>query len=182
MNMISVQKTLKATKLPIIELAQEFGCQANEIERIVIHQHTDWENKCSTVEFWLEVHKYKDSADNNPFSELASLAISILSLPHSNAEIERVFSQMNIVKTKLRNRMSLHTLNSILHIRNGLKRPGKCWHSYNAPEHVLKQIRGIKESLVMPMTIAFEDGPSTSQAQVHDEADIDDLQILFDLS
>ncbi|CAG5019380.1 unnamed protein product [Parnassius apollo] len=102
MNMISVQETLKATKPPIIELAQEFGCQANEIECIVIQwrniQHTDWENKCLTIEFWSEVHEYKDSADNNPFSELASLAISILSLPHSNAEIERVFSQMNIVK------------------------------------------------------------------------------------
>ncbi|CAG4997779.1 unnamed protein product [Parnassius apollo] len=166
MNMISVRETVKATKPPIIELAQEFGCQANEIERIVIQwrniQHTDWENKCSTVEFWSEVHEYKDSADNNPFSELASLTISILSLPHSNAEIERVFSQMNIVKTKLRNRMSLHTLNSILHIRYGLKRSGKCCHSYNVPEHALKQIRGIKESLVMPMTIAFEDGPSTT--------------------
>ncbi|CAK1597250.1 unnamed protein product [Parnassius mnemosyne] len=185
MSMLSVQETLKAIKPPIIKLAQEFGCQANEIERIVVQwrniRHTDWENKCSTVEFWSEVYGYKDSADNNPFSELASLAISILSLPHSNAEIERVFSQMNIVKTKLRNRMSLHTLNSILHIRYGLKRSGKCCHSYNVPENVLKQIRGIKESLVMPMTIAIEDGPSTSQAQAHDEADIDDLQILFDL-
>lgn len=140
--MISVQETLQTTKAPIVELAQAFGCQGNEIERIVVQWrnigYTNWKNKtCSTVEFWSEVNEYKDSADNNPFSELASLAISILSLPHSNAEIERVFSQMNVVKTKLRNRMSLHTLNSILYIRYGLKRSGKCCHSYNVPDDVL---------------------------------------------
>lgn len=39
----------------------------------------------------------------NQFIELAEFAISLLSLPHSNADIERVFSQMNLVKTKLRN-------------------------------------------------------------------------------
>lgn len=123
-NMFSVREALKTTKPSIIELAQNFGCQDDDIERIVVQWrnivHIDWKNKSSTVEFWTEVNDYKDSADNNPFSELANLVMSILSLPHSNAEIERVFSQMNVVKTKLRNRMALRTLNSILHIRYGL--------------------------------------------------------------
>ncbi|KAI4797407.1 hypothetical protein KUCAC02_025136 [Chaenocephalus aceratus] len=47
-----------------------------------------------------------------------------LSLSHSNAEVERLFRQMSVVKSKLRNRMSLQTLNSILYVRYGLKLAG----------------------------------------------------------
>ncbi|CAB1415722.1 unnamed protein product, partial [Pleuronectes platessa] len=41
--------------------------------------------------------------------------------PHSNAGVERLFSQMSVVKSKLRNRMSLQTLKSILCVGYGLK-------------------------------------------------------------
>ena len=79
----------------------------------------------NTVKFWNEVTKYRDSSGLNPFKELARFAISVLVLPHSNAEVERIFSQMNIVKNKLRNRMGTKMVNSILGIRAGLKRSGK---------------------------------------------------------
>ena len=41
---------------------------------------------------------------------VSHLVVSLLLLPHFNAEIECVFSQINIVKTKLRNRLSVKTL------------------------------------------------------------------------
>jgi len=41
--------------------------------------------------------------------------------PFSNAAVERVFSQMNIVKTNLRNKMGLKSLNAILSIRLDFK-------------------------------------------------------------
>lgn len=44
---------------------------------------------------------------NLVFGELVDLAISALTLPRSNAGIERIFSVMNIVKNKLRNRMEI---------------------------------------------------------------------------
>ncbi|KAF0498865.1 zinc finger protein [Gigaspora margarita] len=42
------------------------------------------------------------------------LASLLLTLPLSNAYVERVFSYQNNIKTKLRNRMSLKTLNDLL--------------------------------------------------------------------
>jgi len=42
-------------------------------------------------------------------------------LPFSNAAVERVFSQMNIVKTNLRNQMGLNSLIAILSIRLDFK-------------------------------------------------------------
>ena len=56
---------------------------------------------------------YRDSAGKNPFEELSKFALKLLSLPHSNGDIERVFSQMNLIKNKTRNRMELPTLNAM---------------------------------------------------------------------
>lgn len=99
MNLFSVRETLKAIKPEIVDITQKFGCNAVDIERIVVQwrniSHIDWKNKNSTIEFWSDVCEFKDCAVINPFHELASLVMSILCLPHSNAEVERVFSQIN---------------------------------------------------------------------------------------
>ena len=65
----------------------------------------DWINKTNTEKFWSEVDDYKDASGSNPFLELYQCAISVLILPHSNAEIESEFS-CNCVKSKLRHSMS----------------------------------------------------------------------------
>lgn len=70
-----------------------------------------------TIAFWAKVASYKNAAGINTFQDLCDFAIAVLSLPNSNAEVERVFSAMNIVKNKLRNKLSEITLNSLL-IRN----------------------------------------------------------------
>lgn len=99
-----------------------------------------WVEKSNTVNFWGEVSNYTDASGLNPFGELSSLARRLLVLPWSNAEVERLFSQMNIVKTKLRNRMGPKLLDSILTVRAGLKRSEVCCSEYQLPSEVLKQI------------------------------------------
>ena len=37
---------------------------------------------------------FRDACGDHPFKELTKLAISFLTLPWSNAEVERLFSQM----------------------------------------------------------------------------------------
>lgn len=76
-----------------------------------------WINVSNTGLFWAEVHAYRDASGNNAFEELAKFALQLLSLPWSNADVERTFSQLNLVKSKIRNRMQLTTVNAILHIR-----------------------------------------------------------------
>lgn len=119
MEIFSVDKILRAKKESVVEILEHF--KIRNIEEI--KQQYDninfvkWENVEDTVHFWSEVLKYEDSGGNNPFMSLAKFAIMMLSLPWSNAEVERVFSQVNIVKSKLRNRMNTDTLNAILYIR-----------------------------------------------------------------
>lgn len=42
-------------------------------------------------------------------------------LPHANADCERVFSSVNCLKTKLRQRLNTETINGILHAKQNIK-------------------------------------------------------------
>lgn len=131
-------------KLPITDLVKEFSDNPQKITQIENQwdnlTNIKWMNVTSSEDFWNEVSKYCDCCNENPFRELSEFALNLLSLLYSNADVERVFSQMNLVKNKLRNRMSADTVNAILDIRYGLKRSEQCCHVYNFPEEVISQI------------------------------------------
>lgn len=61
-----------------------------------------------------ELNMYKDAAANNLFKELVEFNFRLLVLPLSNAEVKRLFSQMNLIKTKSRNRTRSDMLNAII--------------------------------------------------------------------
>ena len=71
------------------------------------------------IEFW---SKILSLADEHIFWKPTTLIIEIcLCAPFSNASLERLFSQMNLIKTALRKRLTNDSLNSILRINiNGL--------------------------------------------------------------
>ena len=58
----------------------------------------------------------RNSAGDSNYEELANFTLRALSLPISNFFVERVFSIMATVKTKLRNRMSFSMLVAIMRI------------------------------------------------------------------
>lgn len=117
-----------------------------------------WLNKNNTTSFWSEVYNYRDAGGNNKFKEISEFVLKLLCLPWSNADVERVFSQMNLVKSNIRNRLNLITVNSVLSIRQyeflrnhsainvfflnryGLKRIDKCCFQYEVPKNYLKLI------------------------------------------
>jgi len=55
-----------------------------------------------------------------------------------SADVERVFSQVNIIKSKTRNRMISSTLSGILHVRYGMKRQGICCTQFTPTSDMLK--------------------------------------------
>lgn len=116
-----VQKVLHPNKSSVLDILSFFKVPPENVDRILtqystIH-HIKWNNVEDNEKFWAEVRNYTDSGGQRPFNDLASFAIMLLSLPWSNAEVERVFSQVNIIKTKIRNKLEIQTLNSILNIR-----------------------------------------------------------------
>ena len=115
-----------------------FQIDPNDISQIERQWKTitlvQWDNVQDTQKFWAEVSMYVDASGFNPFKEMTFCAREILTIPHSNAEVERVFSTINILKCKQRNKIGYELLNVILRIRAGLNRVGKNCHTYVFPE------------------------------------------------
>lgn len=84
-----------------------------------------------------------------------------MSLPHSNADIERVFSVMNVVKSKLRNALHLKTINAILLIRTRLTAVNSNCYNYQLPADILSKI-GSSEKYNVNTTELNQPGPSNS--------------------
>lgn len=59
---------------------------------------------------WKSVQDAKNSAGSCMFPSLSQLAVSLVTLPLSFVDVERVFNQVELTKTDLWNRMSLETL------------------------------------------------------------------------
>ena len=50
----------------------------------------------------------------------------LLCLPHGNVDVERVFSAVNLIKTKSRNRLHTKTVGALLKVKHGVAAAGGC--------------------------------------------------------
>lgn len=150
-NILAVSECIKKIKPSITELAE--GYYRNDPDCITKIEfqwanlsNINWMNTNNTMDFWSKVFHYSDASRENPFKEMVILSSKLLTLPFSNADVERLFSQMNVVKTKVRNRISLQTLSNILTIKYGLRIEGKCCNSNNyiITKDMLNQIENMK--------------------------------------
>lgn len=67
-----------------------------------------------TEEFWRYVSKIKKGDGNPAYALLVDVIFKILSFPHSSANVERIFSVINLTKTKTRNRLQTDSLIGLL--------------------------------------------------------------------
>lgn len=65
-------------------------------------------------EFWYKVGNLKNNLNEYMYPNLFQFAVYVLTLPHSSACAERVFSKLNLMKNKLTNRLKVQTCHSML--------------------------------------------------------------------
>lgn len=68
-------------------------------------------------DMWKNILEKKESYNKPLFPNLEKLVHIVLSLPHSNAEAERIFSIVTDVKSKKRNRIDVSTLDAVCKVR-----------------------------------------------------------------
>ena len=56
------------------------------------------------IRYWTYLQQYKDAAGEPRFANISRLAVALYSLSYSNAEVERIFSKMNYLKTNCETR------------------------------------------------------------------------------
>lgn len=144
-NFFSVENSLKVTKRDIFAHFEEEKSRYTSSQIALIELQwrklitVQW-TSVSTIEFWAEVREYKNALNETPFLELVEFVFSFLVLPLSNAEVERIFSAMNILKTKLRNRLKTKMLHSLLNIRCSLKRVSKCCDDFEISDDLTSMV------------------------------------------
>lgn len=92
------------------EVDTEWRILSNSLGTLV-----DVDSTMKPEEFWSKV-----------VSHLSKFTKTLLCLPHSSATVERVFSAINRMKTKTRNRLSTETLVGLLQTRQSLKDSSSC--------------------------------------------------------
>lgn len=131
-NCLNQEKSCKFKNLPIVSyiLPGERDTVENQWRKLPLVQ---WKNEFkggnipnNLLKFWPTVFNFKDGAGQQVFKELATVVLHMLSLPTSNAAVERAFSIMNTVKTKIRNQMNLDILQAIMHIKIFYTSRGQC--------------------------------------------------------
>ncbi len=95
----------------------------------------------SPLAFWSYVYEKSCDQNNTVFEEIftSKLVLGILSMVHSTASVERVFSYVNIIHDKVRNSMKLESLQAVLRVRLFLKNRGKCCNDLIVSEKMLSK-------------------------------------------
>ena len=82
--------------------------------------------KVGAVHFYQQLALVKDD-EGYCFKNLATFALELLALPVSNADAERLFSKLNLVKTDVRNKLGIDTLKSLLMLSEEVKDQESCY-------------------------------------------------------
>uniref|UniRef100_A0A1A7ZH35 HAT C-terminal dimerisation domain-containing protein n=1 Tax=Nothobranchius furzeri TaxID=105023 RepID=A0A1A7ZH35_NOTFU len=73
--------------------------------QLVITDLSDSYKSMDVDAFWYNLSTMQDMSGKRLIADLATFALDVLIFPHSNASCERVFSKVNLIKTKPRNRL-----------------------------------------------------------------------------
>ena len=76
--------------------------------------HAGNQHRKDVVTFWGNISRMVDTSQQKRFPVISKLTTSLLALPHSNADVERIFSHVTIIKTKARNSMKTKTLEALI--------------------------------------------------------------------
>ena len=119
----------------------ELGSMENQYSRLLTINWSEFLNEetlTDSYKFWAYVCNFKTAGNKYIFRELALFVLTVLSLPSSNAVVERVFSVMNAIKSKSRNRMLLTLLVALLRIKTHFFSTKTCCRKFDATDKMLK--------------------------------------------
>ena len=104
-----------AQQFPNVIKEEEIEHLKDEVEDFKLQTFEDVFLRQGPYIFWNSVSKLEDPVSGDlRYSVLPRLAKALLILPHGNADTERVFSKMNLIKTKLRNSIGNKSMNALL--------------------------------------------------------------------
>lgn len=132
LNIIHPNLIVNGESNSILDIAKTFPNFLNENDKQIIDsefrelQFLDFKSifegkETNFTEFWKKISEMKRCDSSLAFPILTNFIRNIMILPHSSANVERIFSQVNLNKTKVRNRLENDSLEGILYTKDYLK-------------------------------------------------------------
>ncbi|XP_068207490.1 uncharacterized protein [Palaemon carinicauda] len=124
--------------------------------------------------FWLELKSIKDANNQTKFHHLSTFMCNLMVLPHSSACVERVFSQLNLIKNKQTNKLQVSTVANHILAMQSISRQDGC-HRWEPSPALIKDVKGGKcHKRYMEREASRKGGePATLYA---DEGDTDEIE------
>ncbi|KAK3914311.1 CYFIP-related Rac1 interactor B [Frankliniella fusca] len=88
--------------------------------------------------FWARIGKITHPEGTPKFKDLSDFVLDVLSLPHSNADVKRIFSKITLIRTKLRNKLVSHTVEGLCLASQCVKLNGKCCCEFEPSQEMYK--------------------------------------------
>lgn len=130
--------------------------------------------------FWTKLYFFKDAGGSFFFRELSEFVLKVLCLPSSNAVVERVFSIMNAIKTKSRNKINFEMLDSLLRIRGNCTSSETCCTKFSPSKSMfLKFNSNIMYLKVKEKETTSKEKLTTSNSEDGTHYDDEDLSEIF---
>ena len=95
------------------------------------------EEKHNVELFWNKIEQMRNGDDTPAFPTLCNFMFNLLTLPHSSATCERIFSKLKLIKTDTRNKLENQTICGILQTKD-LIGESECYSFFIEPDLLLK--------------------------------------------
>jgi len=105
------------------------------------HAHYKGNIPTNILIFWIDVYKYTNACGRFIFQELAEVILKMLTIPTSNAVVERTFSSLTLIKTRIRNKLKTPMLESLLRIRTHFQAHEKCCKTFQPSTEMLTRFK-----------------------------------------
>ena len=131
--------------------------------------------------FWSAIAAFRNG-DNLIFPQLTRLSSVLICLPVSNATVERLFSAMAVIKTKLRNSLAIPMVEAILSVRYGFKRRGENCSTFEILPAMLTRFNTNMYDHKRPKTTASIEVPDQGNEVANEGNDDEEfIQVLNDV-
>lgn len=110
-----------ASQLPILFKDLDLDDVDREWRKLIIMDLEEKVINSNVNEYWSIIMSLKKGNKSVMFPLLTVLVKNIMTLPHSTACVERIFSMLNMIKTKERNRLNTSNLIGLLHSKRAIK-------------------------------------------------------------
>ena len=91
-------------------------------------------------EYWYQLRNIRDGLDNPKFDLLSNFMTTLTVLPHSSACVERIFSQVNCVKTRITNSLKAETVRDRILAKQYITRSNSDCTSWEPAKALIKDL------------------------------------------